>query len=170
MQMLLAQPTDQMLRLFLLHVGSIWKLDEACFRQIEDRVGLGAACEIAADCQRELGQREAEQIPGLLDLEQRDVPALVEALKHGSWALDLPDKSFAIDLDETRASLVVSDCALVASRREAGLGVIECQRIRLAYLEAFVRRFSPRLEVRCLHGPAGRQSGPWCSWEFSEKA
>lgn len=95
-----AMPEKKLLDLFFLHIRNLWRVDGHYFLGIEEKFGTEAATEIDTNCWRLMGKIEARDLKALLEIERKDAPSLMHALRHTSWALDQRDKE--VEISETK--------------------------------------------------------------------
>jgi len=164
-QMLEAMPKKKLLDLFFLHIRNLWRVDGLFFLGIEKKFGTEAATEIDTNCWRLMGKIEARDLKALLEIERKDVPSLMHALRNTSWALDQRDKE--VEISETKGVFRVVKCHTQLTRTRKGLEIFPCKNVRFTYLKAFAEEFDPNIQVRCRICPPGdRPENVWCEWEF----
>lgn len=164
-QMLEAMSKKKLLDLFFLHIRNLWRVDGLYFLGIEEKFGTEAATEIDTNCWRLMGKIEARDLKALLETERKDVPSLMHALRHTSWALDQRDKQ--VEISETKGIFRVVKCHTQLTRTRKGLEIFPCKNVRSTYLKAFAEEFNPNIHVRCRICPPGvRPDNVWCEWEF----
>jgi len=136
------------------------------FLGIEERFGTEAATEIDANCWKLMGKLEARELKTLLGIKEANVPALIEALKHTSWALYQTAKE--TEATEKRGIFRVTDCRTQKTRIEKGLAEFPCKPVRLAFLKSFAEAFNPNIKVTCRTCPPDKHTEKcWCEWEFT---
>ena len=80
-------PQKKQFELFFLHVKNLWRVDGLYFLGIEKKFGTQAATDIDANCWKLMGKLEARELKTLLKVKDSTIPALIDALRHTSWAL-----------------------------------------------------------------------------------
>lgn len=165
-KMLQELPQEKLLDVFFMHVRNIWRVDGLYFLGIERQFGTEAATRIDADCWRLMGKLEARELTKLLDIENRDVAALLQVLRNTSWSLYQEEKE--IDALPTRGIYRVTKCRTQETRMRKGLGEFPCKNVRFSYLNSFVTEFNSKIRVTCRICPPDKHSrNVWCEWEFT---
>jgi len=165
-EMLSKLPKEKLFELFFLHIKNLWRVDGLYFLGIEERFGTEAATEIDANCWKLMGRLEAREVKKLLGIKKASVPALVEALKHTSWALYQTAKE--TEVTEKRGILRVTHCRTQKTRIEKGLAEFPCKPVRFGFLQSFAETFNPDVKVTCKTCPPDKHTEKcWCEWEFT---
>jgi hypothetical protein len=157
---------EKLCELFFQQVRNLWRIDGLYFLGIEERFNTDAATLIDADCWRTMGKLEARELKTLLGVKEPKIPALIETLKHTSWALYQTGKD--TEVTEERAVFRVTDCRTQKTRIEKGLDEFPCRVVRLDYLKSFAEAFNPNIRVTCKVCPPDKHTEKcWCEWEFT---
>jgi len=161
-------PKEKLFELFFLHIKNLWRVDGLYFLGIEERFGTQAATEIDANCWKLMGKLEARELKNLLGIKETSIPALIEALKHTSWALYQAGKE--TEVTENKGIFRVTDCRTQKTRIEKGLNEFPCKQVRYGFLQSFAEAFNPDIEVVCRVCPPGKHpKNVWCEWEFRKR-
>jgi hypothetical protein len=164
-EMLSKLPKEKLFELFFLHIRNVWRVDGLYFLGIEERFGTQAATEIDANCWKLMGKLEARELKTLLETKEATIPALIEALKHTSWALYQTAKE--TEITKEKGIFRVTDCRTQKTRLEKGLGEFPCKQVRYGFLQSFAEAFNPNIKVVCRHCPPDEHTEKcWCEWEF----
>jgi hypothetical protein len=157
---------EKLYELFFQQVRNLWRVDGLYFLGIEERFNADVAKHIDADCWRTMGKLEARELKTLLGVEEPTIPALIETLKHTSWALYQTGKE--TEVTEERAVFRVTDCRTQKTRIEKGLEEFPCRLVRFDYLKSFAEAFNPNIKVTCKVCPPDKHTEKrWCEWEFT---
>jgi hypothetical protein len=159
-------PKEKLYELFFLHIKNLWRVDGLYFLGIEEKFGTEAATEIDASCWKLMGKLEARELKTLLGKKEANVPAVIEALKHTSWALYQTAKE--TEVTEKKGIFRVTDCRTQKTRIEKGLTEFPCKPVRLGFLKSFAETFNPNIKVNCKICPPDKHTEKcWCEWEFT---
>ncbi|HEC80990.1 MAG TPA: hypothetical protein ENI42_00990, partial [Thermoplasmatales archaeon] len=132
---------------------------------IEERFGTEAATEIDRKVWEVMGKIEARRLKKFLGLEGGDIPAMMKALRHSGWALDLEDKE--VEVEDSRAVIRNINCRVQNTRIRKGLGVFPCKNVRWGFLKSFAKEFNSDIVVNCIVCPPDEHPDDlWCEWEF----
>jgi hypothetical protein len=113
-----------------------------------------------------MGKLEARELKVLLGVKETTIPALIEALKHTSWALYQVGKE--TEVSETKGIFRVTDCRTQKTRIEKGLSEFPCKPVRFGFLKSFAEEFNPHIKVACRICPPDKHTEKcWCEWEFT---
>jgi hypothetical protein len=165
-EMLRKLPKDTLFELFFQQIKNLWRVDGLYFLGIEEKFGTEAAAEIDADCWKVMGKLEARELKALLGVKEASVPALIETLKHTSWALYQIGKE--TEVSEKKGVFRVTDCRTQKTRIEKGLGEFPCKPVRCGFLKSFAEAFNPNIRVVCRVCPPDKHAEKcWCEWEFT---
>ncbi len=158
---------EELVKLLLIQVRNIWRVDGLYFLGIEKRFGVKAAAEIdketwetlavieAKDLKRTFGKEEIENIREFMDL-----------LRRTGWALY--QKEEKIEIEENEAIFKVTRCKIQETRLKKGLEVFPCKPVRLGYLKKFVETLSPNIKVEVIRCPPDEKDPHyWCAWKFT---
>lgn len=166
LELLSKMPKEKLFELFFMHIKNLWRVDGLYFLGIEERFGTEAATEIDANCWKLMGKLEAKELKTLLEIKETNVPALIEALKHTSWALYQTAKE--TEVTEKRGIFRVIDCRTQKTRIEKGLSEFPCKPVRFGFLKSFAEAFNPDVKVTCRICPPDKHTEKcWCEWEFT---
>jgi hypothetical protein len=166
--MLTDMPKGELVELLLAQMRNLWAVDGLYFLGIEERHGTESATDIDGNVWAVMGKIEARRLKEILRIDGRDIPAMIEALRHSSWSLDLENKDVAVAADT--AIFRNTNCRVQQTRIKKGLSEFPCKRVRLGYLKSFAREFNPDIEVKCNVCPPDEHPGDlWCEWEFSHR-
>ena len=164
-EMLGKLPREKLYELFFQQIRDLWRVDGLYFLGIEERFGADAASLIDTNCWRTMGKLEARELKTVLSVKEPTIPALVETLKHTSWALYQIGKE--TEVTEEKAVFRVTDCRTQKTRIEKGLEEFPCKLVRFDYLKSFAEAFNPSIKVKCKVCPPDRHTEKcWCEWEF----
>jgi hypothetical protein len=159
-------PKEKLYELFFQQIRNLWRVDGLYFLGIEEQFGTDAATKIDANCWRTMGKLEARELKTLLGVKETGIPALIETLKHTSWALYQIGKE--TEVTEKRGIFRVTECRTQKTRIEKGLGEFPCKLVRFDYLKSFAEAFNPNVKVVCRVCPPGKHTEKcWCEWEFT---
>jgi len=165
-EMLGRLPKGKLYELFFQQIRNLWRVDGLYFLGIEERFGTDAATLIDANCWKTMGKLEARELKALLGVKETSIPALIDILKHTSWALYQIGKETVVT--EEKAIFRVTDCRTQKTRIEKGLSEFPCKLVRFDYLKSFAEAFNPNIKVTCKVCPPGKHTEKcWCEWEFS---
>jgi hypothetical protein len=157
---------ETLIKLLLMQVRNIGRVDGLYILGIEEKFGIEAAIQLDTNCWKVLGELEARDLKSLLKTEKNDIPALVYALRNTSWWLHKTEKQ--IEVSSTKAIFRVLSCRTQEARIRKALGVFPCKTVGLTYLKAFAQEFNPDIEVNCQFCPPDKRvTGVWCQWEFN---
>lgn len=157
---------EKLHEMFFQQIRNLWRVDGLYFLSIEERFSTDAATLIDAKCWRTMGKLEARELKALLGVKESTIPALIETLKHTSWALYQIGKE--TEIAEKRAIFRVTDCRTQKTRIEKGLDEFPCKLVRFDYLKSFAEAFNPDIKVTCRVCPPGKHTEKcWCEWEFT---
>ena len=166
-EMLGKLPKEKLYELFFQQIRNLWRVDGLYFLGIEERFGTDAATLIDANCWRTMGKLEARELKALLGVRESTIPALIETLKHTSWALYQTGKE--TEVTEEKAVFRVTDCRTQKNRIEKGLDEFPCKLVRFDYLKSFAEAFNPSIKVTCKVCPPDKHTEKcWCEWEFRQ--
>jgi hypothetical protein len=164
--MLSKLPKEKFYELFFQQIRNVWRVDGLYFLGIEERFGTEAATLIDANCWRAMGKIEARELKTLLGVRKPTIPALIETLRHTSWALHQTGKE--TEVSNERGVFRVTDCRTQKTRIEKGLAEFPCKLVRFDYLKGFAEAFNPGVKVACEVCPPGKHTDKcWCEWEFT---
>lgn len=164
-EMLNKLPKEKLYELFFQQIKNLWRVDGLYFLGIEERFGTDAATFVDADCWRVMGKLEARELKAFLGVKEPTLSALIETLKHTSWALYQTGKE--AEVSEEKAVFRVTDCRTQKTRIEKGLKEFPCKQVRFDYLKSFAETFNPKVKVTCRVCPPGKHTEKcWCEWEF----
>lgn len=156
---------EKLVNLFSLQISNIWRVDGLYFLGIEESFGTDAATNIDRNCWSSLAKMEARDLAEILELKNRNLGSLMEALRATSWALYQEAKEWQVSSD--RAVFRVTSCRTQKARARKGLSEFPCKKVRWAYLKEFAKAFNPEIEVNCIVCPPDKHSEKiWCEWEF----
>lgn len=160
---------DELIKLLLLQVRNVWRVDGLYFLGIEKRFGVDAATEIDKDTWRTLARIEAKDLMKTFDIcEINNVKQLIEIIKNTGWALYQQEKR--VEYDEDFAIFKITRCKVQETRLKKGLGVFPCKSVRLGYLEEFVKTINPAFKVEVVKCPPDKKAPDyWCGWRFTHK-
>jgi len=165
-EMLSKMPKEKLFELFFLHIKNLWRVDGLYFLGIEEKFGTEAATEIDASCWKTMGKLEARELKTLFGIKEATIPALMEALKHTSWALYQIGKE--TEVTANRAIFRVTDCRTQKTRLEKDLAEFPCKPVRYGFLQSFAEAFNPNIKVTCKTCPPEKHTeNCWCEWEFT---
>ncbi len=157
---------ETFLALFFLQIKNLWRVDGLYFLGIEENVDTETATRIDARCWRTMGKLEARQLKKTLGIKETDVIALIETLRHTSWALYQTEKESKASAE--KGTFQVTRCRTQETRLNRGLGEFPCRNVRLGYLESFTEEFNSEIHVNCKSCPPDRLADDvWCTWEFT---
>ena len=166
LEMLDNTPKDKLLKLFLLHIKNLWRVDGLYFLGIEKKFDTEAATQIDANCWKIMGKIEARELKETLDVKENNVAALIQTLKNTSWALYQTEKESEVSVK--RGIFRVTRCRTQETRIRKGLDEFPCKKVRFGYLQSFAKEFNPNIEVVCNTCPPGpHPENMWCEWEFT---
>ena len=161
-------PKKKLFELFFLQIRNLWRVDGLYFLGIEERFATEAATEIDANCWKIMGKIEARELKTLLGIKETDIPALIETLKHTSWALYQTGKE--AEATDEKGVFRVTECRTQKTRLEKGLGEFPCKLVRHGFLKSFAEAFNPNVEAVCRVCPPDKHSeNLWCEWEFKKR-
>jgi hypothetical protein len=167
-EMLSEMPRAELIEILSLHLRNLYAVDGLYFLGIEERYGTEVATEIDADVWRHMGTIEARRLKSRLGIHGNDMESLMRALRLTSWALDIEHK--AIESSEDRGAITNKNCRVQTTRVRKGLPEFPCKRVRLGFMESFVKELNPDIEVRCIVCPPDEHpEDVWCKWEFSPR-
>lgn len=159
-------PKEKLYDMLFQQVRNLWRVDGLYFLGIEERFGTDAATLIDANCWRIMGKLEARELKVLLGVKEPTVQALIETLKHTSWALYQIGKE--TEVTGEKAIFRVTDCRTQKTRIEKGLEEFPCKQVRFDYLKNFVEAFNPSIKTNCKVCPPDKHTEKcWCEWEFT---
>lgn len=159
-------PKEKLYEMLFQQVRNLWRVDGLYFLGIEERFGTDAATLIDANCWRIMGKLEARELKALLGIKEPTIQALIETLKHTSWALYQIDKE--TEVTGEKAIFRVTDCRTQKTRIEKGLEEFPCKQVRFDYLKNFVEAFNPSIKTKCKVCPPDKHAEEcWCEWEFT---
>ena len=152
-----------------LHLRNLWAVDGLYFLGIEEHFGTDAATEIDRDVWKIMGKIEARRLKQFLNIEEKkDIPTMMHALQHSSWALDLEDKEIMVENNRGVIRNVV--CRVQNTRKKKGLTEFPCKQVRWGFLKAFAKEFNPEIVVTCqVCPPDPHPKNLWCEWVFTLK-
>ncbi|HVP41705.1 MAG TPA: DUF6125 family protein [Candidatus Krumholzibacteriaceae bacterium] len=157
---------EKLFELFFQQIRNLWRVDGLYFLGIEERFGTDAATLIDATCWRTMGKLEARELKVLLGVKESTIPALIETLKHTSWALYQTGKGTKVT--EEKAVFRITDCRTQKARIEKGLDEFPCKLVRFDYLKSFAEAFNSNIKVTCKTCPPDKHTEKcWCEWEFT---
>ncbi len=164
---LLSQLSKEEIQDYLfMQLRSLWSVDGLYFLGIEERYGTDVATEIDANVWSVMGKIEARKLKEFLSLKGTDIPSMMKALLHTSWALDLEDKEVEITKNNARIRNVT--CRVQHTRLSKGLKEFGCKPVRFGFLKAFAKEFNPDIVVTCtVCPPDSHPKNLWCQWEFT---
>ena len=158
---------EKFFELFFQQIRNVWRVDGLYFLGIEERFGTDAATSVDASCWRAMGKIEARELKSLLGVNEPTIPALIEALRHTSWALYQTGKE--AEVWQERAVFRVTECRTQKTRIKKGLAEFPCKLVRFDYLKSFAETFSPGVKVTCKVCPPDKHTEKcWCEWEFTK--
>ena len=161
-------PRDKLIDLLLMHLRDLWAVDGLYYLGIEKKFGTEEATAIDAEVWSVMGKLQARRLKETLDITGTDLPAMISALKHTDWWLDLENK----ELDEEPERVVLSNrlCRVQTTRLKKGLGEFGCKPVRWGFLKSFAKEFNPDIEVNCVVCPLDEHPDDlWCAWEFTQR-
>jgi hypothetical protein len=165
---LTALPKEQLARFLFLQLRNLWTVDGLYFLGIEEAYGTEAATRIDARVWEVMGKIEARKLKEFLHITGDDIPSMMKALQHTSWALDLEDKEIVVEKNHAVVRNV--RCRVQNTRREKGLEEFGCKQVRHGFLKAFAKEFNPAIVVKCnVCPPDAHPENLWCEWEFFYK-
>ncbi len=161
-------PKEQLMDFLFLQLRNLWAVDGLYFLEIEKQWGTKAATEIDCTVWEIMGKIEARKLKEFFQIKGNDIAALMNALRHTCWALDLEDNEVVVE--KNRAVIRNTCCRVQNTRLSKGLPEFGCKPVRLGFLKAFVKEFNPEISVRCNVCPPDKHSDDlWCEWEFTPK-
>ncbi|MEX2751730.1 MAG: DUF6125 family protein, partial [Candidatus Freyarchaeota archaeon] len=122
---------EKLVNLFSLQISNIWRVDGLYFLGIEESFGTDAATNIDRNCWSSLAKMEARDLAEILELKNRNLGSLMEALRATSWALYQEAKEWQVSSD--RAVFRVTSCRTQKARARKGLSEFPCKKVRWAY-------------------------------------
>jgi hypothetical protein len=156
---------DKLIDLLLVQMRNLWAVDGLYFLSIEEKFGTEHATNIDRHVWEIMGKLEARRLRELLEIKRSDLPAVLNALRCTSWALDLEHKELIIE--PAKAIFRTTQCRTQLTRLKKGLPEFPCKPVRWGYLKAFVREFTPEIEVQCIVCPPDTHpKNLWCEWRF----
>jgi hypothetical protein len=164
-EMLVSTDKDTLINLLFLQMRNLWAVDGLYFLGIEERFGTEGATDIDRNVWEIMGKIEARRLKELLNIIEKDIPALIKALRYSSWSLDLEDKD--VEVDEERAIFRNVKCRVQNTRLSKGLSEFPCKQVRWGYLKNFAKEFNKDIIVECSVCPPDRHPEDlWCEWVF----
>jgi len=161
-------PQEKLLELFFLHIKNLWRVDGIYFLGIEEKFGTQAATSIDANCWKLMGKLEARELKTLLAVKETNLSALIDALRHTSWALYQTAKE--TEVTKEKAIFRVTDCRTQKTRLEKGLDEFPCKQVRYGFLQSFTEAFNPDIKLVCKRCPPDKHTEKcWCEWEFTSR-
>jgi hypothetical protein len=148
-----------------MHLRNLWAVDGLYYLGIEEEWGTNDATKIDQQVWAIMGKIEARRLKEFLNITTNDIPALINALEHSGWALDLEDKE--IETTENKAILRNKSCRVQKTRLKNNLTEFGCKPVRFGYLEAFAKEINPEITVKCsVCPPDNHPKDLWCEWIF----
>ena len=161
---------DSLIKLLLLQVRNVWRVDGLYFLGIEKRFGVEAATEIDREAWRTLAKIEAKDLIKTFGVEKIDtIYDFMELLKRTGWALYQNEVKIEY-LNDKEAVFKVTKCKIQETRLKKGLDIFPCKPVRLGYLEEFVRTINENIGVNVIRCPPDdKEPEYWCGWRFKLK-
>ncbi len=157
---------EELIKLLLLQVRNVWRVDGLYFLGIEKRFGTEAATEIDKEAWRILAKIEAKDLMRTMGKNKvNDLKEFIELLVKTGWALYQEEKK--IEVGEGEAVFKIVKCKVQETRIRKGLEVFPCKPVRLGYLEEFVKTINPNIKVEVVRCPPDEKNPEfWCGWRF----
>lgn len=71
------------------------------------------------------------------------------------------------EIDEKRAPILVTKCAMQLKRKKAGLSELPCKEPGIVCVEGFASAYHTKIKTTCLLYPPDEHSdNEWCHWLF----
>ncbi len=152
---------------FLLHNYRV--ADAFWFLRVEERHGLGEACQINELVWGKVGQLGARDIKRLFRIERTGLAGFLEALRLWPWTIITGYQIDARDIDRADGEIIIQapHCPPQVARLKRGLGEYDCKAMHRVEFENFAREIDPRIRVECLFAPPDPHPGEtFCRWRF----
>ncbi len=157
---------EELYAYIMMLIRDIWRVDGLYFLGIEKRRGMQEATDVDADTWDYMGKVEARELKKFLGIDEPTPAQVLWMLRHTSWAVSHPMKSFEV-YDEGRARFTVDQCRTQLIRLDKGLDPHPCRQVRERYLQQFVKECNPKVELVVVSCPPDRvREDIWCEWEF----
>ncbi|MFA5101687.1 MAG: DUF6125 family protein [Candidatus Thermoplasmatota archaeon] len=168
LELLTRLPKEKLPDYIFLQLRNLWAVDGLYYLGIEERYGTEVATSIDANVWEVMGKIEARKLKEFLNLTTTDLPSMMKALLHSSWALDLEDKE--VSISKNHAVIRTVRCRVQHTRKSKGLKEFGCKPVRFRFLKAFAKEFNPDIIVKCtVCPPDTHPENLWCEWEFIHK-
>jgi len=158
-------PKEKLADFIFMHLRDMWAVDGLYYLEIENKFGTESATEIDRKVWEVMGKIEARKLKKLFEISGNDIDSLIKALRLSGWALDLEDKE--IEIKKDKAILRTEKCRVQNTRIKKGLTEFGCKSVRWGFLNAFVKEFNSKVEVKCnVCALDDHPDDLWCEWEF----
>lgn len=163
--LLKALPQEKLLEVMMFNNRNTWRVDGLYFLGIEKALGTENAARIDAEVWNAMGSLEARALKEILDLQDNNMSAVMEALHYTSWALDQQQKEITMKGDT--GILKILSCKTQLTRLKKGLPEFPCKQVRHGYLINFAGEINPEIQCTCAVCPPDPHSeNVWCEWHF----
>jgi len=167
-EILRALNKEELVKLLLLQVRNVWRVDGLYFLGIEEKFGVEAATEIDKNTWKILAKIEAKDLLRTFRKEKIDgIKDFMELLLKTGWALYQEEKRVEYESDKEAVFKIVR-CKVQETRIKKRLGIFPCKPVRLGYLQEFTKTISPEIQVEVLRCPPDEKDPNfWCGWRFT---
>ncbi len=161
---------EDLIKLLLLQVRNVWRVDGLYFLGIEERFGVEAATEIDRNTWRTLAKIEAKDLLRTFRKEKiEEIRDFMELLLKTGWALYQQEKRIDYESDNEAVFKIVR-CKVQETRIKKGLDIFPCKPVRLGYLQEFTKTINPEIHVDVVRCPPDEKDPNfWCGWKFTLK-
>jgi hypothetical protein len=162
---LLEMEKDKLIGLLFLHIRDVWTEDGLYYLGIEKRFCTEVATEIDQEVWGVMGKVQARRLIEVLNIKDKGITGLYQALKYTDWWLDMEEKEYEVNDDRLR--ITNRKCRVHIARKKKGLDEFNCKQVRWGMLKNFVKEFNPNIKVDCHFCPKDpHPEDAWCEWEF----